>query len=57
MKPAESKIIMDALKRNNFSRKETAAELGMHKSTLFRKIKSLELVLPDKKKKKREDDF
>ena len=44
----EEKSIMDALARNNYSRLAAAEELGMHKSTLFRKIKKLGIVLPDK---------
>ncbi len=37
----EAKTIQEALNRNNNSRIKTAKELGIHKSTLFRKIKSL----------------
>jgi len=48
LKPVEANTILNALKRNNFSRKATARELGMHKSTLFRKIKRLGLALPEK---------
>jgi len=33
IKSAEIKIIMDALKRNNYNRRATASDLGMHKST------------------------
>lgn len=46
VKYAEAKTIMAALKRNNYNRSATAKELGLHKSTLFRKINKLELVLP-----------
>jgi len=42
----ESQVIQDALKRNQFNRLATARELGMHKSTLFRKIKQLNIQLP-----------
>ncbi len=43
----EKEIIEKALKKNNFNRKATAAQLGMHKSTLFRKIKKHDIRLPD----------
>jgi transcriptional regulator with PAS, ATPase and Fis domain len=39
-------FITDALKRNNWNRLAAARELGIHKSTLFRKIKKLEIELP-----------
>ncbi len=39
-------FIADALKRNNWNRLAAARELGIHKSTLFRKIKKLEIELP-----------
>lgn len=42
----EADIIMAALERNNFNRLAAAQELGMHKSTLFRKIKKYHLHLP-----------
>ena len=47
LKPLEANTILNALKRNNYSRTETARELGMHKSTLFRKIKKLGITLPE----------
>jgi transcriptional regulator of acetoin/glycerol metabolism len=37
---------MSALKQNNWDRLKTAKQLGMHKSTLYRKIKSLGLSIP-----------
>ncbi|MGA1869914.1 MAG: sigma-54 interaction domain-containing protein [bacterium] len=46
LKSAEVEVITDALKRNNYNRLETAHDLGMHKSTLFRKIKKLGITLP-----------
>jgi PAS domain S-box-containing protein len=46
IKAAEFKVISDALKRNRYNRNATAAELGMHKSTLFRKIHKLGIRLP-----------
>jgi PAS domain S-box-containing protein len=45
IKAAESKVITEALKRNRYNRKAAAAELGMHKSTLFRKINKLGIHL------------
>ncbi|QTA79986.1 Transcriptional regulator, sigma54-dependent [Desulfonema limicola] len=48
LKTAEARAIKDALKRNNYNRLATASELGVHKSTLFRKIKSLKISLPEK---------
>jgi PAS domain S-box-containing protein len=46
LKTTEALTIMDALKRNNYNRLAAARELGMHKSTLFRKINKLGLKLP-----------
>lgn len=43
----EAVAIVNALKRNNYNRLATARALGMHKSTLFRKIRKLGIVLPD----------
>ncbi len=44
---AEAQQIRDALERNSYNRLAAARELGIHKSTLFRKIKSLGIHLPD----------
>lgn len=46
-KSVEAKLILNVLKRNNYNRLKAAHELGMHKSTLFRKIKRLGIELPD----------
>ncbi len=46
VKSAEKKVIMDALERRDYNRKAAADDLGMHKSTLFRKIKKLGITLP-----------
>lgn len=43
---AEAQSILKALENNNFNRLATARELGIHKTTLFRKIKALGLQLP-----------
>jgi len=44
----EAQFIESALKRNEWNRLKTANELGIHKTTLFRKIKKLEIKLPEK---------
>jgi len=46
IKSAEIKVITEALKRNHYNRKAAAADLGIHKSTLFRKINKLGIRLP-----------
>ncbi|MCP4634571.1 MAG: AAA domain-containing protein, partial [candidate division Zixibacteria bacterium] len=40
------KLILNVLERNSWNRTKTASELGMHKTTLYRKIKSLGIKLP-----------
>ncbi len=47
LKSAETGAILDALKRNNYNRQAAARDLGMHKSTFFRKIKKLGITLPE----------
>jgi PAS domain S-box-containing protein len=44
----ETQSIIAALGRNSGNRLATAQELGMHKTTLFRKIKLLGITLPEK---------
>lgn len=44
----DTEAIIAALKRNNYNRLAAARELGVHKSTLFRKIKKLGIELPPK---------
>lgn len=44
----ESQMIRQALRRNHYNRAAAARELGMHKSTLFRKIKAFGISLPKK---------
>ena len=46
LKSAEINAIMDALKRNDYNRKAAAEELGIHKSTLFRKMNKLGIKPP-----------
>ena len=45
-KQMEASFLMSALRRHNWNRSETAKALGIHKTTLFRKIKALGLNLP-----------
>jgi DNA-binding NtrC family response regulator len=42
----EAAFLMAALRRNHWSRIETARQLGIHKTTLFRKIKAFGLEVP-----------
>lgn len=44
---SEAQAIRNALERQGFNRLAAARELGLHKSTLFRKIKALGIELPD----------
>ena len=46
MKEMESLFIMAALKRHNWNRTETAKDLAINPSTLYRKIKKLGLKIP-----------
>ena len=39
-------FIYDTLMKNNWNRKETAAQLGIHPTTLWRKIKHLNIEMP-----------
>jgi PAS domain S-box-containing protein len=48
VKVLEAEAIRQALRNNQNSRLAAARELGVHKSTLFRKVKSCGLELPDK---------
>ena len=45
VKSAQIQLIIDALARNNFNRSAAAKDLGIHKSTLFRRIKNLGMTL------------
>ncbi len=44
----DAQVIQIALENNHYNRLATARELGIHKTTLFRKIKKLGIVLPEK---------
>ena len=48
LKNLEGRIIWQALEDAQFNRSKAAAKLGMHKATLYRKIRSLGLKLPAK---------
>jgi transcriptional regulator with PAS, ATPase and Fis domain len=45
VKAAQINLISDALARNNYNRNAAAKDLGVHKSTLFRRIKKLGIKL------------
>jgi PAS domain S-box-containing protein len=44
----DAQAIRAALKRNRYNRSATARELGIHKTTLFRRVKKLGIDLPKK---------
>jgi PAS domain S-box-containing protein len=48
LQSTEARVIMDALEHNRFNRLAAARELGIHKSTLFRKIKALGMKPPQR---------
>jgi PAS domain S-box-containing protein len=48
----EKTYIFEALRRNNWNRAVTAAQLGIHTTTLWRKIKRLNLEIPRQGRKK-----
>jgi PAS domain S-box-containing protein len=47
VRTVEAQAIRDALERNGNNRTAAARDLGMHKSTFFRKIKALGIRLPE----------
>jgi len=47
VRTAEEQGILAALKKNSFNRVAAARELGIHKTTLYRKMKALDLLLPE----------
>ena len=47
-KSLEARAISEAVQRNNYNRQAAARELGIHKSTLFRKIRELGIKMPKK---------
>jgi len=46
IKAVERNYIYDALEKNHWNRKATAATLGMHPTTLWRKIKQMKIDIP-----------
>ena len=46
IKLTESQSILIALQKHKFSRRAAAAELGIHRSTFYRKVKALGITLP-----------
>ena len=46
----ERSFIFEALRKNNWNRAATAAQIGIHPTTLWRKIKRLNLEIPRRKK-------
>ncbi len=46
LRSMEARAIIEGLERNRYNRLATARELGIHKSTLFRKLKELGIALP-----------
>ena len=44
----ETRVILEALERNGYNRRATAEELGMHTTTLFRRLRRLGLQLPER---------
>jgi PAS domain S-box-containing protein len=47
LRSMEVRAIIEGLERNHYNRLATARELGIHKSTLFRKLKELGIALPE----------
>ncbi len=43
----EKGLILTALRKNNWNRLQAARQLGIHKTTLFRKIQKLGIILPE----------
>ena len=54
LEDVEKDIIYKALKKHNWSRKLTAAQMGIHPTTLWRKMKRLNLEIPDQDGRTRE---
>jgi PAS domain S-box-containing protein len=48
LREMEAAFLVNVLKKNQWHRSQTARELGIHKSTLFRRIKSLGVMIPSK---------
>ncbi|MCP4726475.1 MAG: PAS domain-containing protein [bacterium] len=48
MDKAEYNVVLDALRKNNGDRQKTAETLGLHKTTLWRKMKKFNIIYPVK---------
>ncbi len=48
LKDLESNLLMQALAQNDFDRQATARQLGIHKTTLWRRMKKLGIETPNK---------
>lgn len=57
LKEIEKNKIVEILEHNNWNRQAAARELGIHKTTLFRKIKRLQICLPQKDGRHRNNSF
>jgi transcriptional regulator with PAS, ATPase and Fis domain len=53
LEDCQRSVILAALERNGWNRLAAAKELGIHKSTLFRKIRRLGIQLPDARRRSR----
>jgi PAS domain S-box-containing protein len=47
IRTVEAQILIQALRQNQFNRQSAARQLGMHKSTFFKKVKALGIELPE----------
>jgi transcriptional regulator with PAS, ATPase and Fis domain len=47
LKGHEREFLYNALAENNWNRKRTAAQLGIHPTTLWRKLRRLNIELPE----------
>ncbi|RJP64974.1 MAG: PAS domain S-box protein [Candidatus Abyssobacteria bacterium SURF_17] len=55
MQELEARFIRDTLRRHNGNRSATAKALGMHKTTLWRKMKRLGIEIPEKSRRRQSD--
>jgi transcriptional regulator with PAS, ATPase and Fis domain len=47
LRDVEKSLLYEALKRNNWNRRATAAQMGIHPTTLWRKMKRLKIETPE----------
>jgi PAS domain S-box-containing protein len=57
LKAVEKDMIYKMLKKNNWNRKLTAAQMGIHPSTLWRKMKRLNIIAPKQDGRSRTSAF